>query len=90
MRRRDRWRRAAAASLVALLAGFPLVAAGATGTVGAIGTGGAQPFGLNAAALPNGRSESYFNLTAGAGQRATATVILSNLGHKSEKLRLSQ
>ena len=102
MRRRDRWRRAAAASLVALLAGFPLVAAGATGTdastgtgiaigtAAAIGTGGAQPFGLNPASLPDGRSESYFNLTAGAGQRATATVILSNLGHKSEKLRLSQ
>ena len=96
MRRRVRWRRAAAAGLVALLAGFPLVAAGATGTgraagtSGAIGTGGAQPFGLNPAPLPDGRSESYFNLTAGTGQRATATVILSNLGHKSEKLRLSR
>jgi Bacterial protein of unknown function (DUF916) len=93
MRRRFRWRRAAAAGLVALLAGFPLVAAGATGTSGAggaIGTGGAQPFGLNPAPLPNGHSESYFNLTAGAGRRATATVILSNLGHKPEKLRLSR
>ena len=95
MRRRFRWRRAAAAGLAALLTGFPLVAAGATGTGGttrtggAIGTGGAQPFGLNPAPLRDGRAESYFNLTAGTGQRATATVILSNLGHKTEKLKLT-
>jgi hypothetical protein len=102
MRWRFRWRRAATAGLVALLAGFPLVAAGANGiagangtagavgTAGAIGTGGAQPFGLNPAPLSNGRAQAYFNLTAGTGQRATAMVILSNLGHKSEKLRLSR
>jgi hypothetical protein len=82
--RRFRWSRAAAAGLVALLAGFPLLAAGA------IGTGGAESFGLNPAPLPDGRSESYFNLAAGSGQSATATVILSNLGHKPEKLQLSQ
>jgi Bacterial protein of unknown function (DUF916) len=96
MRRRDGWRRAAAAGLVALLAGFPLVAAGAaqtgtsTGTGAAIGTGGAQPFGLNPAQSGDGHYLSYFNLTAGTGQQATATVILSNLGHKSERLRLSR
>jgi hypothetical protein len=82
--RRFRWRRAAAAGLVALLAGFPLLAAGA------IGTGGPESFGLNPAPLPDGRSESYFNLAAGSGQSATATVILSNLGRKTEKLKLSQ
>jgi hypothetical protein len=81
--RRFRWRRAAAAGLVALLAGFPLLAAGA------IGTGGPDPFGLNPAPLPDGRAESYFNLAAGAGRSATATVILSDLGHKTEKLKLS-
>ena len=58
MSRRFRWRRAAAAGLVALLAGFPLLAAGA------IGTGGAESFGLNPAPLPDGRAESYFNLAA--------------------------
>jgi hypothetical protein len=96
MRRRDRWRQAAAAGLVALLAGFPLVAAGAagtgtsTGSGAAIGTGGAQPFGLNPASSSDGHSLSYFNLTAGTGQQATATVVLSNLGHKSERLRLNR
>ena len=84
MRRRVRWRRPAAAGLVALLAGFPLLAAGA------IGTGGADSFGLNPAQLPDGRSESYFNLAAGTGQTATATVILSDLGHKTEKLKLAR
>ena len=78
MRRRVRWRRAAAAGLVVLLAVFPLLAAGA------IGTGGADSFGLNPAQLPGGRAESYFNLAAGYGQTATATVILSDLGHKTE------
>jgi hypothetical protein len=87
MRRRVRLRRTAAAALVALLAGFPLLAAG---TIGMIGTGGADSFGLNPAPLPDGRSESYFNLTAGTGQSATATVILSDLGHKAEKLKLSR
>ncbi len=84
MSRRFRWRRAAAAGLVALLAGLPLLAAGA------IGTGGAESFGLNPAPLPDGRSESYFNLAADRGQSVTATVILSNLGHRPEKLKLSQ
>ena len=83
MSRRVRWRRAAAAGLVALLAGFPVLAAGA------IGTGGAEPFGLNPAPLPDGRSEAYFNLAAGSGRSATATVILSDLGRKTEKLKLS-
>jgi len=82
--RRFRWSRAAAAGLVALLAGFPLLAAGA------IGTGGPESFGLNPAPLPDGRSESYFNLAADRGQSVTATVILSNLGHRPEKLKLSQ
>ena len=83
MSRNFRWRRAAAAGVVALLAGLPLLAAGA------IGTGGADSFGLNPAPLPDGRSESYFNLAAGGGQSATATVILSDLGRKPEKLKLS-
>ena len=83
MRRRVRWRRAAVAGLVALLAAFPLLAAGA------IGTGGADSFGLNPAPLPDGRAESYFNLAAATGQSATATVILSDLGHKTEKLKLT-
>ena len=95
MRRRVRWRRAAVAGLVVLLAVFPLLAAGAIGTGGAagtgeaIGTGGADPFGLNPAPLPDGRAESYFNLAADTGQSATATVILSDLGRKTEKLKLS-
>ncbi len=84
MSRRFRWRRAAAAGLVALLAGFPLLAAGA------IGTGGADSFGLNPAPLPDGRSESYFNLAAATGQSTTATVILSDLGRRPEKLKLTQ
>jgi hypothetical protein len=83
MRRRVRWRRAAAAGLVVLLAGFPLLAAGA------IGTGGADSFGLNPAPLPDGRSESYFNLATGSGRSVTATVILSDMGRKTEKLKLS-
>jgi len=82
--RRFRWRRAAAVGLVALLAGLPLLAAGA------IGTGGAESFGLNPAPLPDGRSESYFNLAADRGQSVTATVILSDLGHRPEKLKLSR
>jgi hypothetical protein len=83
MRRRVRWRRAAAAALVALVAALPLLAAGTVGTGGAIGTGGADSFGLNPAPLQDGRSESYFNLAVDTGQAATATVILSDLGHKS-------
>ena len=90
MSRRFRWRRAAAAGLVALLAGFPLLAAGVTGTGGAIGTGGAESFGLNPAPLPDGRAVSYFNLAADRGQSATATVILSDLGHRTERLKLSR
>ena len=74
---------------MALLAGFPLLAAGVTRTAGAIGTGGAESFGLNPAPLPDGRAESYFNLAADRGQSATATVILSDLGHRTEKLKLS-
>ena len=83
MSRPFRWRVAAAAGLGALAAAFPVLAAGA------IGTGGAESFGLNPAPLPDGRAESYFNLAADRGQSATATVILSDLGHKTEKLKLS-
>ena len=96
MRRRVRWTRAAVASLVVLLAVFPLLAAGAVGAGGAnrngaaIGTGGADSFGLNPAPLPGGRAESYFNLSADIGQTATATVILSDLGRKTEKLKLAR
>ena len=61
----------------------------AVGTGVVIGTGGANPFGLNPAALPGGRAESYFNLVADTGQTTTASVILSNLGHKTEKLKLA-
>jgi len=82
--RRVRWRVAAAAGLGALVAAFPVMAAGA------IGTGGAESFGLNPAPLPDGQAEAYFNLVAGSGQSVTATVILSNLGHKTEKLKLSR
>jgi hypothetical protein len=84
MSRRFRWRLAAAAGLAALAAAFPALPAGA------IGTGGAEPFGLNPAPSSSGRAESYFNLAAGAGQSAAATAILSNLGHKTEKLKLSR
>jgi hypothetical protein len=96
MRRRVRWTSAAVAGLVALVAAFPLLGAGvigtgtAVGTGAAIGTGGANPFGLNPAPLPDGRAEAYFNLIAGTGQTAAATVILSNLGHKTEKLKLAR
>jgi hypothetical protein len=57
---------------------------------GAIGTGGAEPFDLNPAPASDGRAQSYFNLTTGTGQSTVATAILSNLGHRTEKLKLSR
>jgi len=84
MSRRVSWRAAAAAGLGTLLAGFPLLAAGA------IGTGGAEAFGLNPAPLRDGRTQSYFSLATATGQPVTATAIVSNLGRKTEKLKLSR
>jgi hypothetical protein len=54
----------------------------------AIGTGGNGSFSLTPAPESDGQAAPYFTMTVAAGDSALATVIVSNLGHETEKLKL--
>jgi hypothetical protein len=78
----SRWHPAAALALAALaIATSALPAA-------AVGTGGNGSFSLSPAPQSDGQAAPYFTMTVAAGDSASATVIVSNLGHETEKLKL--
>jgi hypothetical protein len=56
-------------------------------TPGGIGTG---TFGLSTAPDSQGRAAPYFNLTVAAGHSTVATVVVSNLGNTTEKLKIGR
>lgn len=77
------WRPAAALALAALaIATSALPAA-------AVGAGGNGSFSLTPAPDSDGKAVPYFTMTVAAGHSASAIVIVSNLGHETEKLKLS-
>jgi len=51
--------------------------------------GGNGQFGLTPAPASNGQTTPYFSLTVAAGGSAAATVVVSNQGNTTEKLKLS-
>jgi hypothetical protein len=76
------WRPAAALVLAALATAMSVLPAAA------IGTGGNGSFSLTPAPESDGQAAPYFTMTVAAGDSALATVIVSNLGHETEKLKL--
>jgi hypothetical protein len=76
------WRPAAALVLAALATAMSVLPAAA------IGTGGNGSFSLSPAPASDGQAGPYFTMTVAAGDSALATVIVSNLGHQAEKLKL--
>jgi hypothetical protein len=79
------WRRVAlAAVLVALAAGLQSPASATT----AVGRPGS--FGLTPAPTRNGRAAPYFMLSMAPGQSAVASALVSNLGPKTERIKLSR
>jgi len=75
------WRFLAAAATLAAATPAP------SATPGGIGTG---TFGLSTAPDSQGRAAPYFNLTVAAGHSTLATVLVSNLGSKTEKLKIGR
>jgi hypothetical protein len=61
---------------------------GAAGRTGALGIAG--KFGLNPAPGPQGQAASYFQLSIAPGQATTATIVVSNLGDKTQTLALGR
>jgi LPXTG-motif cell wall-anchored protein len=77
-----RWRPAAALALTALAIATSALPAAAAGA------GGNGSFSLTPAPDSDGQAVPYFTMTVAAGDSASATVIVSNLGHDTEKLKL--
>lgn len=76
---------ATAAAVGALAAAAP-----APSAVADDGIGGSGRFGLSPAPDSQGRVAPYFDLTVAAGHSAVATVVVSNLGKKTEKLKIGR
>jgi hypothetical protein len=77
-------RLAAACALAALAAVTPALPAAA------VGTSGNGAFGLAPAPGSDGRAAPYFSMTVAAGDSATGTAIISNLGQTTERLKVSR
>lgn len=75
---------AAVGMLAAVITVLPIATAVAAGPVSN------GKFGLTPVPASNGRAAPYFTLTVAAGQAATSTVLLSNLGHATEKLKVGR
>jgi hypothetical protein len=79
---RSWWRPAATLALAALVTAISVLPATA------VGTGGNGAFSLTPAPGSDGIAAPYFTMTLAAGDSASAVVIVSNLGHETEKLKL--
>jgi hypothetical protein len=77
-----RWRPAVTLALAALAIATSVVPAAA------VGAGGNGSFSLTPVPDSDGQAVPYFTMTVAAGDSASATVIVSNLGHETEKLKL--
>jgi hypothetical protein len=77
----------AAAALGMLAAVLPVLPIAAAVVAGPVSNG---KFGLTPVPASNGRAAPYFTLTVAAGHSATSTVLLSNVGHVTEKLKVSR
>jgi hypothetical protein len=78
-----RWRPAAALALAALAVATSALPAAA------VGAGGNGTFSLTPVPDSDGQAVPYFTMTVAAGDSASATVVVSNLGHETENLKLS-
>jgi hypothetical protein len=97
--RRAAWPAAAAGTAV-LLAGLVLLTGLARPAAAAPGSASGKPgpgvlgvagtFGLNPAPGPQGQTASYFKLSVAPGQAATATIVVTNLGDKTQTLALGR
>ena len=78
------WGLAVAAVVAALAVVTPALPAAA------VGVGGNGQFGLTPVPDSKGSVAPYFMLTVAAGESAAGTALISNLGHVTEKLKLSR
>jgi hypothetical protein len=77
-------RRAAVVLALAIVVIVPVA-----GTVDASGVGGPTPFSVTPAQTVGSPARSYFNLTINPGRSGTDTVIITNRGKHTERLRVS-